>query len=569
MSTFVSKRPKPTRSQTGSAWLVAVLVGLLGLALWQLLADEAGIRRESIRVGQTPVRVYRPADDGLAPVVVVAHGFAGSRRLMEPLALALAGRGYIALTYDFQGHGRHPEPMRGDIEAEDGTTAYLLRQTDEVVRAAARLPGGDGRLALAGHSMATDILVRYAQGGAASTRIGGEPQRGPDAPSADSPHSRIRATVGISMFAPTVDSTSPENLLAVVGAWESRLVAEGRRVVSMAAGIEPAAVEPFTTYGDPDPGNARRLAIAPRVEHIGVLYSATTLEETVGWFDRIFAREGATTREGGAAHSPEAAPVRGRGRGLWIALLMAAVFLLARPLSGVLPRVSAAPRGASASWRRLLVVAGVPALLTPLLLRPLPTGFLPVVVGDYVAVHFFTVGLLTAGLLWWTAGRPGVMDVVEAGLGPDPTRSATRTLLGALFTVGFFLVLVAWPLDRFFTSFAPAAGRIPLLLAVLAGTLPYFLTDEWLTRGREARRGAYAATKLFFLLSLSLAVALDFEGLFFLVLIIPLIVVFFGIHGLLSRWAYRATGSPFVAALANAFAFAWALAVTFPLYAGP
>ena len=40
---------------------------------------------------------------------------------------------------------------------------------------------------------------------------------------------------------------------------------------------------------------------------------------------------------------------------------------------------------------------------------------------------------------------------------------------------------------------------------MLAGTLPYFVADEWLTRGAGAPRGAYALTKLCFLLSLALA----------------------------------------------------------------
>lgn len=134
--------------------------------------------------------------------------------------------------------------------------------------------------------------------------------------------------------------------------------------------------------------------------------------------------------------------------------------------------------------------------------------------------------------------------------------------------VAFFLLGVAWPLDRFFTSFVPVWERLPLLLAVLAGTLPYFLADEWLTRGAGARRGAYAFTKLLFLLSLVLAVALDPRGLSFLVLIVPLVLAFFVVHGFFSRWAYRATGSPLVGALGNAVAFAWALSVTFPLYVG-
>ncbi len=61
---------------------------------------------------------------------------------------------------------------------------------------------------------------------------------------------------------------------------------------------------------------------------------------------------------------------------------------------------------------------------------------------------------------------------------------------------------------------------------------------------------------------------MDFGRLFFLIIIVPIIVLFFLVHGAFSAWSYRHTGHPFVAAIANAVAFAWAIGVTFPLLAG-
>jgi hypothetical protein len=46
------------------------------------------------------------------------------------------------------------------------------------------------------------------------------------------------------------------------------------------------------------------------------------------------------------------------------------------------------------------------------------------------------------------------------------------------------------------------------------------------------------------------------------------IVLFFLVYGLFSTWSYRHTGHPFVAGIASAVAFAWAIGVTFPLLAG-
>jgi len=520
--------------------VAAAAVVALVVAFVQLHADERGITRTMDQVRGTPISIYRDdaAGAAAAPLVVVAHGFAGSQRLMEPFALHLAGRGYVVVTYDFVGHGRHPRPMTGDLGDQEGTPVILIRQTREVVDHALALPGVDGRLAIVGHSMATNILVRVAQ-----------------------EDDRVAATVGVSMFAPTIDSTSPANLLAVVGALEGRLEAESRRVVAMVADPDPEAVRPFVTYGDPSTGGARRLAVSPRVEHVGVLFSRTTLEETGDWLDLVFQRG-----PGANAEPPEG---RGLARGRWIALLLVAAFALTWPLAGWLPRVGAGTGegGASASWRRLLIVAGLPALATPLLLVLVPTSFLPVVVGDYVALHFGTFGLLAGLLLWWTGGRPGLRTIVERG--GLRGRDGLRILGGAGLMIAGFLVLLALPLDRYFTAFVPVAERLPLLFAVMVGTVPYFVTDEWLTRGSRARRGAYPFTKLLFLLSLGLAVALDFGALFFLLIIVPVILIFFVVHGFFSRWIFRSTGSPLVAGLGNAVAFAWALAVTFPLYAGP
>ena len=62
--------------------------------------------------------------------------------------------------------------------------------------------------------------------------------------------------------------------------------------------------------------------------------------------------------------------------------------------------------------------------------------------------------------------------------------------------------------------------------------------------------------------------ALDPGRLFFLIIIVPVIALFFIVYGLLSRWTYASTGHPLIAGLASAIAFAWAIGVTFPLIAG-
>lgn len=512
--------------------LAALALALLAIAaaLWQLSLTRRDVIVSPIQVGTIPATIFRPADAALGPVIVIAHGFAGSQQLMQPFATTFARNGYTAITFDFAGHGRNPSPLAGSITRAEGATQTLVREVAAVAELAHAL--GDGRLAVLGHSMASDIVVRFAQA---------DPS--------------VAATIAVSMFSPVVTAESPANLLIIVGDWEGMLKQEALRAVSLAsAKAEPPVPEakPGVTYGDFGRGVVRRAAFSPGVEHVGVLYSQASMREAQAWLDGSF----------GIVRSE--LPYLD-ARGLWILLLLAGCVLLAYPLSKLLPAVTATPAGAALPWRRLWLPLLLPTLATPLILRVAPTHFLPVLVGDYLAAHFAAYGLITALCLIWTGrGRSS----------PSTARTSWSALaLGASLAIAFGFLAIVWPLNAFVTSFVPGPARVALVGAMLVGTLLFFLSDEWLTRGggadgRSAARGAYLAAKIAFLLSLAIAVALDFERLFFLVIIIPVIVLFFIVYGLFSSWAYRRTGHPFVGGIANAAAFAWAIGVTFPLLAG-
>ena len=108
--------------------LVAVAALVLGIAM--LERARTGIEITSIDVGTTPVTLMR-RPDAQGPVVVIAHGFAGSRQLMAAYQLTLAQAGYLTASFDFEGHGRNPVPMSGDVTAIDGTTRLLMQEMAE------------------------------------------------------------------------------------------------------------------------------------------------------------------------------------------------------------------------------------------------------------------------------------------------------------------------------------------------------------------------------------------------------------------------------------------------------
>jgi pimeloyl-ACP methyl ester carboxylesterase len=333
-------------------WL-ALAALLAAVAVWHLERARVGVETRAVTAGRTPATLYTATGAGPAPLVVVAHGFAGSRQLMAASSLHLARAGYTVLAYDSEGHGRNPVPMSGDVTAIDGTTRLLVEELLRVLDAGLALPESQGGAALLGHSMASDIVVRAAL--------------------ADS---RVDAVIAVSMFSEAMTAAEPERLLMISGQWEGRL-----REVSLAAArqVEAGVAEGETAVA----GEVRRRAVlAPLREHLGVLYSATTLRESERWLNAAFGRDGE-------------APLRATGR--WILLLLLAIVLAFRPIAGLLPapRPPLSPVTAGRFWTAILLPAALAPLLGVLLYQPL----LPVLVADYLALHLALYGGLQLALL--------------------------------------------------------------------------------------------------------------------------------------------------------------------------
>ncbi|WP_052348206.1 alpha/beta fold hydrolase [Imhoffiella purpurea] len=511
------------RGRPWLAWSVALgaLIAILA-ALGHLIAAGEGVAIEHDRLGSVPATLYRPASGRPAPAVVLAHGFAGSQTLMRSYALTLARNGYLTVTFDFPGHGRNPEPFVSSLMDREKRLRVLESALEPAVAFALSRPQSDGRLALLGHSMAGDPLVDYVR-----THPG-----------------RVGALV---LLSPYVSDATPTdalpNLLLAYGALEPGMLHDqGRKIL---AGADGGEAREGVTYGDPASGDARRMEIAEGVEHIGILYSPAAERAALDWLDATFGWNGS----GFVAD-----------RGPWIGLLYLGILVLAWPLARVLPRPAARPLGAGLGWRDLLPVAVAPAILTPLILWRLPSDFLPILIGDYLALHFALYGAISALGLWILRRRRG------AGPAREPARIGRRALaIAMLAATAYAWLAFAVPTDLFVTTLLPGVERLPLVFAMLAGTLVYFVADEWVTRGPGAARGGYAATKALFLVSLLLAVALNLAELFFLIIIVPAILVFFLVYGLMSGWIYGRTRHPLVGAVANAVAFASATAVTFPV----
>ena len=470
---------------------------VIGAALYVLENARAGVEMSTIHVGETPVTVY----EGEGPAVVVAHGFAGSRQMMQGYGLTLAQAGYRVMAFDFEGHGRHPVPMSGDVTSVDGTTRLLVEQTLRVVDAA----GGDQPVALLGHSMATDILIRAAI--AAPDRIG--------------------PLVVISAFSQAVDAIQPRDMLMITGAWEGGLRAFAREAVGM---VDPDAGEGDLAVA----GDVRRKAVvAPLAEHVGVLHSRAGRAEAVAWLNMAYGRS-----EPGAIAAT--GPVT--------LVLLIALVALARPLSRLLPAAPDQPRD-PLSGRRFAVLLVAPMLIAPPLAVLVDPHALPVLVADHLAVHLGLFGLIQLALLRYFGVPFGRLS-----------------WLGTLAVLVWGLLIFGMALDRYAANFLPIPERALIIVALALGAVPFMLADALVTDGGRASLARRIAARVAFLISLGIAVAIDFEGLFFLIMIAPVIVLFYALFGLVGRWVAQRQGAV-AAGLGLGICLAWSLGVSFPMFA--
>jgi hypothetical protein len=302
--------------------IVALAASLIAIAaLVALERQRAGLVVERMTLAGAPATIWRQADATAAPVAIVAHGYAGSRQMMRAIAMTLARSGHLAVAFDFHGHGRHPVPMTGDVTSLDGVTEQLVRQTVAVTEAARQLPSASGPVALVGHSMATDVVVR------AAARIEG-----------------ARDVVAISMYSDAVTAEFPERLLVLSGAREGRL----REVALDRVRLVDAAATEGETVGDS--GVARRAAVAPWVGHVGVLYSPTTLAEVRDWVT--------SPRSAGEAALP--------ATGAWVAVLLGALLALGASAASLLGRPEPVDPLPARRVLLAIVAPAAPALLVAL-----------------------------------------------------------------------------------------------------------------------------------------------------------------------------------------------------------
>jgi poly(3-hydroxybutyrate) depolymerase len=418
---------------------VLLLVGMIGLS-----TAGQGLRSESMRVAGVPVELVRPAGGGTRPAVVVAHGYAGSGRLMRPFADTLARRGYVVALPDLAGHAANTRPFTDIDEA--------VHDVEAVVRyLRGRADVDPARVALLGHSMGAAAVVR-----------------------AGATDRRIAATVAISLGDDDAAAMrpGPRNLMLIRGALETGL----RSVTELALAN--------TDHGEQ--------VVAPLVEHVGVLYADPTHRSAADWIDDAVGHR--PDRPAVEAHRRVAG---GAATLFGLLLLLIATAALTRPGqrgAATADRLLPTARGPLA-WLGAAVVAGPVVGLVGGLLG---TRTLPAAVTGYLVGYFGGVGAtLTVaaavarrgrrggGMARWTAyavglavtGGAAVLVPVHLGLTSMVPHGAARSgLVAALALATALLLHGAHAVVRLpWAAAILAVAGLPIPVAALVGLAPGFL----------------------------------------------------------------------------------------------
>ncbi|HEX9069317.1 MAG TPA: alpha/beta fold hydrolase, partial [Ktedonobacterales bacterium] len=242
--------------------LLMATLGLLALSVTQMLATEAGVRREGLTIGGSiPTVRYTPLGQRLPVVALVAHGFSASKEIMADFGIELAKQGVTTYVFDLPGHGASAVPFDTTALADENDPGQLVATVNDVARYALAHADLATRLVLIGHSMGTSAVGGYALGDLVSPRLA--------------------ATVLVSpVLSPEhVTAASLANALIVVGERDpENIIAGGHALLSAAchtASVPGAAC--VTSAG------ARRLVTIAGVDHITILTASATHRAVLAW----------------------------------------------------------------------------------------------------------------------------------------------------------------------------------------------------------------------------------------------------------------------------------------------
>jgi pimeloyl-ACP methyl ester carboxylesterase len=487
-----------------SRWIAAGLGMLMFLvSIWQLETVDNGLVVSQVQSSDLPVTLIAPVGDELnnRPLVLLAHGLAGSRVIMQGYALTLANAGYNVALWDFVGHGSNPQSL--PVDRDSGA---LLADAETALQAAQENGFPVERIAVLGHSMGSGVALTYGM-----------------------LHPETMATIAVSPIDEPVTEELPRNLLLLVEEFDQRFVRNAEQLLLKAGG----------TGGDPRAGTARKMEIIPNVEHITILFSPTAHSAARQWLDETFG-----SQLGASEYTDR--------RMLWYLMGLAGTLLFFWAFTPLINNIDdqSIENVDVSIWRRIgalvLGALGATGLLYVLSQAGLDlTNLLGLFVGGYLLVWFAIAGALSIVLL-----------------GRMPAQLMRTALLGSLMVFAALWVGLGWLGNYVWLPWILIPTRLILWPVGVVLCLPWLVavSQAVLPTSRLGRAVWWIVYSLILDWALFLAVRLNPE-LGFLSLILPVFPLVLGVHGL-AAGPYRWRTS---FALGGALFIGWLVVAVFPL----
>ncbi|MGE5675495.1 MAG: alpha/beta hydrolase [Mycobacterium leprae] len=500
------------------ALALAILVGSSYLA-WMQHTDVT-VSTETI--AGNPVNRY--VANGVTPVgvVIVAHGMASNKQMMNPWGYYMARQGFDTYVLDEPGHGASTRRM--PTWTAKGNTALgdnLRAMVDELVKEQRATPG---RIALIGHSM----------GGFAVTQ----------AALADT---RLAATVAISnAYRDPIPAGQPRNLLSITAERDPGFMVQAAQALATASDAGKGVLG--KQYGAFANGTARESDLVAGRNHITILYDPGAMQHAASWI----------------AASLGTKPVAVSISWLWVLVALAGAIGVALSVGWIIsPRQ--VPREARPNVRvgflAALITLAVTALSAVVVTAYLRIPWLHIDITDYLLPYFLVAALVLLTLRWlWP--KEFALPLVSGSWALDLVRSV------GVFAA--FVLAVGAVIQLNISQFIPTSPRILPLIVLAIGFWLYFIQEEGLKRAVCADAGHWAA----FVVGLlgKVVIALTWLGSSalpnpepMLALTVPgVLVLAIGLEAfgfVLTRWRYSGTA---VAAFTS-LVLAWVVATTFPL----
>lgn len=544
-------------TQRLSSWVLGLVALLLTVPATLVLAGQSsGVDRGSAVVQRSldpgfaasgvpdaavPVTTLVTDADAPHPVVVVVHGFAGSAQLMDDLGVSLARAGYAVVLPDLTGHGRNavPLPVSDGVVATDAIDADLAA----VARWASQQPFADTSrpIALVGHSMGAGAVTRYAVAAAQSQDL-----------------VPLGATVALSLPSaddlPVGSALVPRNLLLLYGGNEQQRFVDAA-LEGLRAAYPDGVVGPG--YGSPVDGTARAADVVPRADHITILFSADTRQQTLDWLDTTVG-------------APSSGHDAGGSRILWLLLLMVGAAVGFVPLARLLLPARTPGEGgpAEAPRPRALVAMGVAVVASAVgsLAAAALSGVaarVPLAVGGYVIVWFACAGAVVALLTTLVRRRTSWLlpaRAVDADV-PAPSGYVLREVLAVMALTAYGVVALGLVGRVTWSAFDLAGDRRSWLLVVELAFIAWFWADDRLVGARWWL--ALSTRVVAVVVLLASVVVLGAPG--FLTLLVPLMAIVLGLLLVYGQTVTRRARLPWSVAVVQGVPLAYLVTTTFPL----